>query len=335
MLRDVTSETAAGPVIRTVDLTKAYDGRVAVDRANLVVQPGEIYGFLGPNGAGKTTTIRMILGLLQPTRGRVELWGQDIHQAGPVLRSRIGVVGEQSFLYDDMTALDYLMFFARLFRVADARTRSEQLLERLDLAPFAQLLARDFSQGMQRKLSVARALLHDPDLLILDEPVAGLDPYGIVQVRELLEERREAGRAVLVSSHILSEVERTADRISIIHRGHVLVEDSLDSIIRRLSPGTELEIELQGDIAVTEDALASLPGIRRIDRSGSVLVLEVEGDQDLRPLVSQTISKSGATVVGMKQRRASLEEAFVRLTEGKLRQAGFVTGEENPNAGEA
>jgi ABC-2 type transport system ATP-binding protein len=169
----------------------------------------------------------------------------------------------------------------------------------------------------------------------MDEPVAGLDPYGIVQVRELLEERREAGRAVLVSSHILSEVERTADRISIIHRGHVLVEDSLDSIIRRLSPGAELEIELQGDIAVTEDALASLPGIRRIDRSGSVLVLGVEGDQDLRSLVSQTISKSGATVVGMKQRRASLEEAFVRLTEGKLRQAGLVTGEENPSAGEA
>jgi len=313
--------------VRTHDLTKEYDGRVTVNRVNLTVRPGEIYGFLGPNGAGKTTTIRMLLGLLRPTAGRVELFGQDLDQAGPELRERIGVMGEHAYLYDDMTALEYLDFFARFYRVPERASRCRELLERLDLGPFADLRARDFSQGMQRKLSLARAVLHDPALLILDEPVSGLDPYGIVQVRELLDERRAAGCAVFVSSHILSEVERTADRVGVIHRGRLLLEDSVDRVVGKLTTGLEVALELETAVPGLTLDLGQLPGVRITRDEGRVIVLHLDAEPT-RSTVSQCVTRAGGVVVGMTVRRATLEEAFIQLTEGKLEQAGLVGGQD-------
>jgi ABC-2 type transport system ATP-binding protein len=319
----------AETVIRTNDLTKVYDGRPVVNKVNLVVRPGEIYGFLGPNGAGKTTTIRMILGLLQPTSGTVELFGHDVRHSGSELRGRLGVAGEQPFLYDDMTALEYLTFFARLYGVKDGPRRVTTLLERLDLAPFGHLLAREFSQGMQKKLTLARALLHDPEVLILDEPVSGLDPYGIVQVRELLGEKRQAGQAILISSHILSEVERTADRVGIIHRGWLIMEDAVDAVINRLTPGTELEVELQSEVPGLTEILKRLASVREVHAENDLLTIAVEGDSDIRASVSHAIAAAGGVVIGMNTRRATLEEAFVRLTEGRLKQLGLVVGLES------
>jgi ABC-type multidrug transport system ATPase subunit len=320
VMREIDSPSSGTPaVMRTVGLTKVYHGRTVVNQVNLTVRPGEIYGFLGPNGAGKTTTIRMILGLVPPTHGQVEMFGQRVGHDHSELRQRVGVVGEQSFLYDDITARDYLAFFARLYGVH--AKQGEALLERLGLAPFADLLARDFSQGMQRKLSIARALLHDPDVLVLDEPTSGLDPYGILQVRELLQEKRQAGRAIFVSSHILSEVERTADRVGIISRGRLVMEDKLKAVISQLTPGTWLQVEMEKPVVGIAEQLLQLEGIRSVKEDGSALVIEVDGDSDRRGVVSQTITAAQGVVIGMKLDRGSLEQAFVRLTEGELRAA--------------
>ncbi len=304
-------------VIRTVGLTKLYQRRTVVNALDLDVRPGEIYGFLGPNGAGKTTTIRMLLGLMRPSSGSIELFGQHVGHDPATLR-RVGVVSEQPFLYDDMTAVEYLLFFARLYRVSDARGRAAMLLERLDLAPYCHLLARDFSRGMQQKLSLARALLHRPELLILDEPVAGLDPQGIVQVREMLEEERRAGHAVFISSHILSEVERIADRVGIVHHGRLLLEDTVEAVRSSLSPGIELEVELLAAVPGLEHLLQRIEGIRAVTRDGHRLAIALGHECDLRAVVAQAIATAGGVVIGMQARTASLEEAFVTLTEGHL-----------------
>jgi ABC-2 type transport system ATP-binding protein len=305
-------------IIRTEGLTKVYGGRTTVNRLNLTVRRGEIYGFLGPNGAGKTTTIRMILGLIPPTSGSIELLGKKVTRETSDVHRKVGVVGELSFLYDDMTALEYLTFFARLHQMEDYARRSMRLLEQMDLAQFRNVLARDFSQGMQKKLSLARALLNDPDVLILDEPVSGLDPYGILQVRELLQEKRQEGKTIFISSHILSEVERTADRVGIIQKGQMVIEDTVAAVSERLSAGIEVEVELQAEVPGLVAKLLQLPGVREVTSKGRQLTIQCQRDEDVRARVSKAIFEGGGVTMNMNIKKASLEDAFVKLTEHEV-----------------
>jgi ABC-type multidrug transport system ATPase subunit len=232
-------------VIRTEQLCKRYGSFVAVDALNLHVHPGEIYGFLGPNGAGKTTTLMMLLGVIRPTSGRVEVLGQPFDGTSFALRRRMGVVAEDAWQYDEMTAYEYLAFFARLYRVAKPGPAIQSLLERTELWERRQVLVSGYSRGMRQKLNLCRALLHDPELLILDEPVSGLDPNGIRQVRALLVEENRRGRTILISSHILSEIEQTAHRVGIIAGGRLLAEDSVAGLRARLGEGQRIEVEFQ------------------------------------------------------------------------------------------
>jgi ABC-type multidrug transport system ATPase subunit len=209
-----------------------------VDGLDLAVRRGEIYGFLGPNGAGKTTTMLMLLGIERPTAGRVELFGAWPAADPFATKRRIGVVAEQPAFYDDLSAWESLGFHARLHRVEGWERAAAGLIERLGLAGFERLRAVDYSRGMRQKLGLVRALLHSPELLVLDEPVSGLDPHGIRQVRELLLDANRAGVTILVSSHILSEVERTAHRVGILHGGRLVAEDEVGRLLR---PGETLE----------------------------------------------------------------------------------------------
>jgi ABC-type multidrug transport system ATPase subunit len=301
-------------VLRTSDLTKVFGGRKTVDTLNLSVRQGEVYGFLGPNGAGKSTTIRMIVGLLPPSCGHIELFGENVGRDHRGMRRRIGVVEEQPFVYDDMTAREYLGFFAEFYGVPRSSRRRAELLERLELAPFLELLARDFSHGMKKKLSLVRALQHTPDLIILDEPVSNLDPNGIRQVREILEDERRAGRTIVVSSHILSEVERTADRVGILHHGKLLLEDSID-VVRRMALHSELVVELAKPVPGLAAILARVKDVGAVRVSENSITLQVDDGVDLRAVVARTIADSGGLVIGMQQRLSSLEDAFVQLTE--------------------
>ncbi|MCB9151989.1 MAG: ABC transporter ATP-binding protein [Caldilineaceae bacterium] len=302
-------------MIRTEKLSKEYNGFAAVQDVSLQVRPNEIYGFLGPNGAGKTTTILMLLGIVKPTHGRVLLFDQPLAEDYFGIKRRIGVVAEHQFFYDEMTARDYLRFFAELYDVANAANRIETLLETVDLRAFGNARARDFSRGMQQKLGLARALLHDPELLILDEPVSALDPHGVLDIRHLLLEQARAGKTIFISSHILSEVEQTADRVGIMHRGRLVAEDSLANLRRRLHPQLDLEVELDHAHPQLAEQLAQLPFVDEALSQGHKLLLKVDGHSDHRRAISQAITSAGALILEMRSKEMSLEEAFVTITE--------------------
>lgn len=310
-------------IVSTHKLTKRFGDRTVVDAINLEVRPGEIFGFLGPNGAGKTTTLRMILGLLSPTYGEVHLFGHLIRRRTPALHHRIGVVAETPVFYEDMTVEQYLLFFAQVFGVEDARARITMLLGRLDLHQHGGNLVPALSRGMQQKLALARALLPRPALLILDEPISNLDPRGIILVRELLEEQRALGVAILLSSHILSEVERSADRVGIISRGRLVAEGDMEYLRTRLGMERRLEIEFVGQSDAVRQALSGIEGVRQIDGSDGVMVVTLLSDSDLRPTISQAVTGAGGIVIGMAESQISLEEAFIRLTQDRVEQLAW------------
>ena len=238
-------------MIEALDLTKSFGQRRAVDGLNLHVKAGEIYGFLGHNGAGKTTTIRMLLGILNPDSGRVRICGRELLRGSTATRRLIGAVSEIQYLYDDMTCGDYLLFFAALYGVHEPARRSAQVLDEVGLLDRTDDLAVTLSKGLQQKLGLARALLHDPPILVLDEPVSGLDPNSIRDIREIICRQRDRGRSIFLSSHVLSEVERTAGRVGIMCKGKLVYEDTVDAATQRF--GT---IE-QAFMAVTAGATAS------------------------------------------------------------------------------
>lgn len=307
-------------MLETEGLTRQFGATTAVQNLNLHVRAGEIYGFLGPNGAGKTTTIYMLLGLIPPTAGRVLLFGQPVTPDSLLLKRRIGVVAEEPVSATRMTAWELIRFFADLYGVPRPERRMQELFEALDLWDVRHGLAHNYSHGMRQKLSLIRALVHDPDLLILDEPVSGLDPYGIRQVRELVDAHRRRGGAVFISSHILSEIERSADRIGILHQGRLLAEDTMDGLRHRLARETVVQLALAELPPALVPALAALSPVQRVVANGSRVDLHVVADQDVRPAIFQTVVAHGGVLVEMRTQEMSLEEAFVTITNQNVQQ---------------
>jgi ABC-2 type transport system ATP-binding protein len=304
-------------VIETENLTKCYGEHVAVDSLNLQVRPGEIYGFLGPNGAGKTTTIHMLLNLVQPTSGRICLFGRPLDRGSFAFRQQIGVVAEEPVEFSRLTGWELVRFFSRLGGLDAPESRMEELFYALELWDARDALARDYSRGMRQKLSLIRALVHSPRLLVLDEPVSGLDPHGIRQVRELIHSYRDQDGTVFISSHILSEIERSADRIGIMHQGSLLIEDTLLGLRRRLEPSRRLIVELDRVDAPLAERLGQEPYVLdlQVSDSGRQLELVLEDGQDVRPRLSRLITESGGVILGMESEEMSLEDAFVTLTD--------------------
>jgi ABC-2 type transport system ATP-binding protein len=305
------------PIIRTEHLTKRYDDLAAVQDLDLHIYPGEIYGLLGPNGAGKTTTMLMLLGILPPTEGRIYLFG-DLTPADAEARRRIGVVPENQYLYEDMTAHDFLQLFADIYEVERAEARIAELLSRVGLSERAVTRVKGFSHGMKQRLSIARALLHDPDILVLDEPVLGLDPYGIRDVREIIQEQNEAGKTILISSHVLSEVEKTATRVGILRKGQLIAEEDVGGLRRRFTEGAVVELELRKAEPRIVQGLQKLVCVSRVIRQGRRLRISTDGSEESLGQISQRVSSLGGVVLGMRTDEVSLEEAFFTITEGNV-----------------
>ena len=305
-------------MIRTQNLIKKYNEFKAVDNLNLKVEEGEIYGFLGPNGAGKTTTILMLLGILKPTQGEVYLFGQNITKDFLSIKKKMGVVSEKQYLYKGMTAGEYLNFFTDLYGVKNKKKKIDQLLEAVNLLEVRNRKLGAFSRGMQQKLGFARALLHDPQLLLLDEPVSGLDPTGIKQIRDLIEQENKKGRTIFISSHLLSEVERLCGKVGIINKGRLLAEDTMDNLRKRLTDVVELEIELTEAKKEIIDTLSAFDFIKGLKREKNLLTIKVKTDKDYRAQISETISQQGGVVLGIKKKEMSLEEAFMTITEKNI-----------------
>jgi len=305
-------------MIRTQNLIKKYNEFKAVNNLNLEVKEGEIYGFLGPNGAGKTTTILVLLGILKPTQGEIYLFGQNITKDFLSIKKKMGVVSEKQYLYKGMTANEYLNFFADLYGVKNRKKKIDQLLEAVNLLEVRNRKLGAFSRGMQQKLGFARALLHDPQLLLLDEPVSGLDPTGIKQIRDLIEQENKKGRTIFISSHLLSEVERLCGRVGIINKGRLLAEDSMDNLRKRLTDVAELEIELSEAKKEIIDTLSAFDFIKGLKRKENLLTIKVKADKDYRAQISGAISQQGGVVLGIKKKEMSLEEAFITITEKNI-----------------
>jgi ABC-2 type transport system ATP-binding protein len=316
-----------GLSLHTHNLTKSFGDFTAVKDINIHLEPGEGYGFLGPNGAGKTTTLMMILGIWEPTHGEVLINGHPIRRDAFDVKRKIGVVAEYQTFYEEMTAWEYLMFFGHLNEVEQPEKRSVILLEKLGLDKWQDVLISGFSTGMKKKLGFARALLHSPELLILDEPVSGLDPYGIVQVRELLLEEQQSGCTLLISSHILSEVERTVNRVGVLGQGRLLVEDTMENLRSSVSVTRKVNLSFE---ALNEDnysAFLSQEYITNAETHGNQLTLWVKNDVDHRKDIGTIILEQGLIVLEMKEEEISLEDAFITITENNISQLTEKLGE--------
>lgn len=309
------------------DVRKAYGARIALAGLNLAVPVGSIYGLVGPNGVGKSTALRILTGVVRPDHGQVYLFGSPLDTSRPALRQRISVLLDEQRFPRDMSALEYLNLFARLFDLPVPEHRSIELLERVGLRTCAHWPARRLSHGQQQKLSIARALLHDADLYLWDEPATGLDAYGIRETRELLLELQGRGKTVLFSSQILSEVERTADRVGILSGGQLIAEGTLAELQRRCGIGVRLEVELDQASSAVVLGLQRLPFVRSVASNGRLMHVDVADEADHRGELATAVVAHGGLIVELRARPESLEDLFLRLTaEAPRTQESHVAG---------
>ena len=307
-----------GLAVATTGLTKRYGGEVlAVDRVDLRVARGEIYAFLGLNGAGKSTTIRMLLGMIRPTAGHAELFGERVHAGNTDLWRRVGHLVESATAYPEPTVRENLDVARRLAGVANGRV-VDRMVEQLALGAYADRRAGTLSLGNLQRLALARALLHEPDLLILDEPANGLDPAGVIEIRELLRGlAKERGITVFMSSHILGEVDRLATRIGIVHAGRLIEE--LDSTALERHRDRRLEIGAR-DVDAARQALLAVglaATIRAVDGQDPRLELRDTRALEAPESIAALLVAAGAPPTHLALARESLEDHFMRLTSGE------------------
>jgi ABC-type multidrug transport system ATPase subunit len=307
-------------MIRTQNLVKRYGSFTAVDGIDLNIPRGEIYGFLGPNGAGKTSTIMMLLGISRPTAGDIWLFGEPYSPRRLDLRKRIGVVPEKHprGVWPWMTAREYLELFADLFDVPKAAARIDTLLEKVDLARVRSKKVREFSRGMLQKLSIIRALLHDPDILFLDEPISGLDPIGIKQVRDLILSENREGRTIFISSHQLSEMEKICHRVAMLFRGKLMVEDTMANLLSRMTVDREIHVELESVPEGLPERLRKLPFVRDAAAQGETLIVKLAKQGDYRKALSEQLIGQGLVPLRIAEKIPSLEEAFITITQENI-----------------
>jgi len=309
-------------LIKTVALSKQYGRVCAVKELSLEIKSGEIYGFLGPNGSGKTTTMRMLLGRVKPTSGEIYLFGERFDRNRMSVRAGIGFVPERQpyGAWVWMTGLEYLLLFADLFQVPQPRKRAENLLERVGLSDSQNRRIGDYSQGMLQRLNIARALLHDPQLLFLDEPTGGLDPIGIKQMRDLILEENRSGRTIFVSSHLLSEMEIICHRIAIIYKGRLLAEDSISSILSRFAQDREIQVDLETIPADLLSEIQALPFVLSASLVERSLRVRVDRKGDHRRDLLQRIIQKGLVPLRIEECDVTLEDAFITITKENVEQ---------------
>jgi ABC-2 type transport system ATP-binding protein len=312
--------------IETSGLTKRYGSLTAVNKLDLKVKPNTVHGFLGPNGAGKTTTIKILVGLLKPDEGTVKVLGKELHggknegflqwfveQADS--RLNIGYMPELPKFPKHLKGWEMLDIYGRMYGMT-AQQRREQipkLVELVGLKGRENDLIGKYSKGMQQRIGIAQTLLNNPDLVILDEPSLGLDPVGMVEVREVVKEIAKEGRTVFVSSHLLFEVEQICTNVTIINRGKALVSDTLQNVSSMLSGPAMLHVEIAKMSRNVANAVKKLPFVSSVVQTGTTLRIQVETHEDMRAQVSQEITRSGGIIVGMSQKMSNLEDVFIQL----------------------
>jgi ABC-2 type transport system ATP-binding protein len=312
------------PIVRTDGLVKRYDRTVAVAGIDLAIERGEIFGLVGPNGAGKTTTLRMLATLLRPDAGTAEIAGWSVTRNPDQVRGVLGFMPDVFGVYDDMKVWEYLDFFARCYGLpaAGRRRMIGDLLELVDLAERRDAYVQNLSRGMQQRLCLAHALVHDPAVLLLDEPASGLDPRARVELRELLRELRSMGKTIVISSHILPELEELCTSVAIVDRGQVLAQGRVADIERRLRFGAVLRVRLlldEAELGAARDRFAAYPDVASATiLADGTIELGFRGDDAASARLLAESVAAGLPIVSFARAASDLEELFLQVTGQEL-----------------
>ncbi|MEZ6188511.1 MAG: ABC transporter ATP-binding protein [Planctomycetota bacterium] len=308
-------------MIETRYLTKSYGKLTALKELNLTIDQGDIYGFIGPNGAGKTTTIRILATLLRPTSGQAFVCGLSVNGQAREIRRKIGYVPDEFGTYEDMTVSEYLEFFGALYSIPpkERKTVIQGVLDLTDLNYKEHAQVDSLSRGMRQRLALSRVLLHDPDVLLLDEPASGLDPRARIEIRELLKELRNMGKTILISSHILSELRELCTKVGIIEQGSLLFSGPLKEAIARVRKGDVVRVRLREG---SEGAAALLAehefvSAAALDEEGFVEVRLREQINDYT-FVPEFLVTKGYRILELREEDVDLEDAFMKLTRGQV-----------------
>ncbi len=303
-------------MISVQSLTKVYGQRTALDAVSFEVPKGEIFGFVGPNGAGKTTTLRILAALLEPTAGRAFVDGADVTQQPDRVHERLGYMPDFFGVYDQLTASEYLDFYAACYRLPKARRKkiADDLLELVGLTDRREQPVDTLSRGLKQRLCLARALVHDPAVLLLDEPASGLDPRARVEMREILKELQKMGKTIVISSHILPELTELCTMIGIIDQGRIRATGPVKDVIRQLTSGRRLRIMVLGQKEEAAAVLKHMAGIHAVTSVDGAIEAEYEGDDAVAAGLLQSLIAAGIKVSSFSQLDGGLEDAFMRAT---------------------
>lgn len=305
-------------MIETKGLTKYFGQLAAVTKLDLQINSGDIFGFIGPNGAGKTTTMRILATLLEPSSGDAFIDGMNVRKKGKQVRRIIGYMPDFMGVYDDLKVFEYLEFFAAAFEI-DRKKRKpvvEQVLELTDLQTKSAAAVDSLSRGMQQRLGLARILIHDPKVLILDEPASGLDPRARIEIRELLRELKRMGKTIMISSHILSELEEICDQVGIIENGKLVFSGTLNDIRQRLGVHNTVRVCVAGDHEKAVELLSVLPQVEDVKDLGQEISVSFRDGECGDGLIARTLVEGDLDVVSLVPEQVKLDDAFLQLTKG-------------------
>lgn len=305
-------------MIETKRLTKYYGNLAALVDLDLVIEAGDIFGFIGPNGAGKTTTMRILVTLLEPSRGQAFIDGLDITKKGKEVRRIVGYMPDFMGIYDDLKVFEYLEFFAAAFSIEHKKRKSivEGVLELTDLQTKQSFTVDSLSRGMQQRLGLARVLIHDPKVLVLDEPASGLDPRARIEIRELLRELKRMGKTIMISSHILSELEEICDHIGIIEHGRLVFSGTMEEIRQRMGVQSKVRVRVANNQQRAIELLSALPEVQDVQSTGTYIAVTLRKDQNTDGIIARALVNGNIDIVSLEPQQVKLDEAFLQLTKG-------------------
>ena len=305
-------------MIETRHLTKHYGSLAALVDLDLAIAAGEIFGFVGPNGAGKTTTMRILATLMEPTHGEALIDGLNVRKDGTKVRRCVGYMPDFMGVYDDLKVFEYLEFFAAAFSIEPKKRKGivEGVLELTDLTSKQAATVDSLSRGMQQRLGLARVLIHDPKVLILDEPASGLDPRARIEIRELLKELKRMGKTIMIASHILSELEEICDRIGIIEKGHLVFSGTMEEIRQRLGVHSKVRVRVAVDHDKAIEVLSAIPDVREVRSVGQYIVVDFEDGKAAATAIARALVHGNIDILSIEPESMKLDDAFMQLTKG-------------------
>ena len=308
-------------MIEIKNLTKHYGRLAALVDLNLSIAPGTIFGFIGPNGAGKTTTMRILATLLAPNAGKASIDGIDVVRDGKKVRRMVGYMPDFIGVYDDLKVFEYLEFFAAAFDIPRQKRKAivDGVLELTDLTVKRGSTVDSLSRGMGQRLQIARVLIHDPKVLILDEPASGLDPRARIEIRELLRELKRMGKTIMISSHILSELEEMCDQIGIVEHGRLVFSGTMDEIRTRMGISSKIRVKVAGDNqAKAVELLTALPQVATVNMLDDHIAVTFRDGQVADGILARTLVQAGLDVLSLVPEQLRLDDAFLQLTQGMV-----------------